>query len=108
MTSSLQNLLEISFLQEALFSLIEDSGNYAPLLVVNHHDRYLTLSNEDHYIFLLPEVSLPFIAEVCEQANYIFNRKKILVQLEDCEEIADFEHQFCLKVSDLIRNKKAV
>ncbi|HSP12155.1 MAG TPA: hypothetical protein VLO29_06490 [Salegentibacter sp.] len=98
----LQKSLEVSFIQEPLFHLVEDKEAYKDFLVVNHHNSYLGLSNEDHYIFLLPIVSSQIVEEVTEASNYIFNRKKILVQLETCEDIPGFEHHFCIKVTDII------
>jgi len=98
----LQKALEVNFIQEALFHLVEDQEAFKELLVVNHHYSYLSLSNEDHYIFVLPIVSRQIIDEVTEASSYIFNRKQILVQLETCEDIPGFENHFCIKVMDII------
>ena len=98
----LQKFLEVSFIQEALFHLVEDKEAYNDLLVVNHHNSYLGLSNEDHFIFMLPIVSPQIVEEVIEASSYIFNRKKIFVQLDQCEDIPGFEHHYCIKVNDII------
>lgn len=88
----LQEIFGISLIQEAFFQLVEKEDAYAPLLVRKYHNRYLTVSNKDHYIYLLPVVTPQIIEEVSEASNFIFSRKKILVQLEHCEEIPGFEN----------------
>ncbi|HSP83609.1 MAG TPA: hypothetical protein VLN72_07740 [Gillisia sp.] len=98
----LQKSLEVSFIQEAFFQLVEEKEAYASLLIVNHHNSYLSLSNEDYYIFLLPVVTGEIVEEVTEAQNYIFNRKKILVQLEQCEDIPGFENHYCIKLMDIV------
>jgi len=98
----LQKALEVNFIQEALFHLVEDREVYKKLLVVNHHNSYLSLSNEDYYVFVLHIISQQIVEEVTEASNYIFNRKKILVQLETCEDIPGFEYHFCIKVMAII------
>ena len=98
----LQKSLEVSFIQEAFFQLVEEKEAYASLLVVNHHNSYLSLSNEDYYIFLLQVITGEIVDEVTKAQNYIFNRKKILVQLEQCKDIPGFENHYCLKLMDIV------
>ena len=99
---NLQTLLEVGLIQEAFFQLVEEKEAYASLLIVNHHNSYLCLSNEDYYIFLLPVVTGEIVDEVTEAQNYIHNRKKILVQLEQCEDIPGFENHYCIKLMDMV------
>lgn len=99
----LHKLLETKFIQQALFELIEEKDNYSPLLVINHQDHFLSLSNENYYVFLLPLVTPQIVTKVCDYCKYIFNRKTILVQLENYVEIPLFEHQFCVRLKDIIQ-----
>ncbi|MDT0688733.1 hypothetical protein RM549_03000 [Salegentibacter sp. F188] len=101
--TNLYRLLEVEFIQQALFELIEEKGNYSPLLVINHQDYFLSLSNESYYVFLLPVVTPKIAAKVCNYCKYIFNRKTIMVQLENSESIPMFEHQFFIKLKDIIQ-----
>lgn len=101
--AQLHKLMEVQFIQEALFNLVEEKGNYSPLLVINHQDYFLSLSNEYYYVFLLPVVNPQIAIKVCNYCKYIFNRKTMLVQLENFENIPMFEHQFFVKLQDIIQ-----
>ena len=46
---NLQKALEVEFIQEVFFELVEEKQFYTSLLVVNHQDKFLSLSNQDHY-----------------------------------------------------------
>ncbi|WP_373059378.1 hypothetical protein [Zunongwangia sp. H14] len=100
---NLYRLLEVEFIQQALFDLIEEKSNYSPLLVINHQDYFLSLSNEYYYVFLLPVVTPQIAARVSNSCKFIFNRKTILVQLENFGNIPMLEHQFCVKLQDIIQ-----
>ena len=80
---NLQKALEVEFIQEALFELVEEKHPFAPLLVVNHQDKFLSLSNKDHYLFLIPFNSAEINKEVIEYSKYIFNRKRYLFSLRN-------------------------
>ena len=99
---NLQEVLEVEFIQEALFVLVEEKYAFAPLLVVNHQDKFLSLSNHDHYLILMPFDSAEINKEVIEYSKYIFNRKKIFIQLKENQEISGLENHFQLKISDII------
>lgn len=99
----LYKIIEIKFIQQALFELIEGKENYSPLLVINHQDHFLSLSNERYFIFILPVVTPQIVTKVCDYRKYLFNRKKVLVQLENCQIIPMFEYQFCVKLKDIIK-----
>lgn len=103
---NLQTALEVEFIQEALFELVEDKYRFAPLLVVNHQDNFLSLSNKDHYLILMSVGSAEIIKEITEYSSYIFNRKKIFIQLEKHQETTEFQNYFHLKVSDIISRAK--
>jgi len=81
--SNLQKALEVGFIQEALFELVKEKHPFVPLLVVNHLDKFLSLSNHDHYSFLIPFNSAEINKEIIEYSKDIFNRKKIFIQLEE-------------------------
>lgn len=100
--SNLQAALEAEFIQEALFELVEEKHCFAPLLVVNHQDKFLGLSNKDHYLFLIPLNSAEIIKEVIEYSKYIFNRKMVYIQLEEYQKISGLENHFQLKIADII------
>ena len=99
---NLQKALEVEFIQKALFELVEEKHCFAPLLVVNHQDKFLSLSNQDHYLILIPLNSTEINKEVIEYSKYIFNRKKIFIQLKENQEISGLENHFQLKISDII------
>ena len=99
---NLQKALEVEFIQEALFELVEEKHPFAPLLVVNHQDKFLSLSNQDHYLFLIPFNSAEINKEVIEYSKYIFNRKTVFIQLEEHQKISGLENHFQLKISDII------
>ena len=98
----LQKAFEVHFIQEALFELVEEKHPFAPLLVVNHKDNFLSLSNKDHYLFLIPLNSAEIIKEITEYSSYIFNRRKLFIQLEHFQETTGLKNHFQLKISDII------
>lgn len=80
--SNLQDLLQVHFIQEALFQLSKPGAPYTTLLVVNHQDRYLSLSNEKHYLAVLTETSPALLTQVQEDLSYIQQRQKTIVHLQ--------------------------
>lgn len=80
--TNLQHLLQVGFIQEAFYQLLEPDEPYAELLVVNHQDRYLSLSNEKDYIVILTKISSEVLSEAREDLSFIQQRKKTLVHLQ--------------------------
>ena len=78
----LKMLFQVDFIAKAIFELTCPNSPYSPLLVINHSDKFLSLSNGDHYILLLQDQKLNYFQEAEEQLHYIQNRKKLLVMLQ--------------------------
>lgn len=100
--SQVQNIMEIEFIQQALFELVTKEKPFKNLLVVNYQDKFLSLSNKDYYIFLMPVVSLGIIDEVLEYSEYIFNRQIYFVVLEDQQSHKKLEDFIFVQTSDVI------
>jgi len=97
-------VMEVEFVQQSLFELLIDYKQpFTGLLVVNHQNKFLSLSNEKYYIFLLPITSNNIIAEVKERSNYIFNRKILFVQLNNQISNLKSEDHFSLSALDIIK-----
>lgn len=94
--------MEIEFIQQALFELVTKEKPFKNLLVVNYQDKFLSLSNKDYYIFLMPVVSLGIIDEVLEYSEYIFNRQIYFVVLEDQQSHKKLEDFIFVQTSDVI------
>src|SRR5690606_21909035 len=97
----LHQLLQVSFLPEAIYHILEKESPDTPLLVINHQDLFLSLSNETHYIFLLPVVKPELLEKIRKELNYIPTRKKMVVQLEQEEDLSCFEHHANLTVQQI-------
>ena len=99
-----QRVMEVEFVQQSLFELMTDHQQpYRSFLVVNHQSRFLSLSNESYYIFLMPIISNNIIAEVKECSNYIFNRKILFVQLNNQTSNLKSEDYFSFSALDIIK-----
>lgn len=97
-------VMEVQFVQQSLFELLTDYKQpFTRLLVVNHQNRFLSLSNEKYYIFLQPITSNNIIAEVKERSNYIFNRRILFVQLNNQISNLKSEDHFSLSALDIIK-----
>lgn len=79
--AGLKKLFEVEFIAQALFELSLPEANYSPLLTINHEDRFLSLSNAEHYVLLLLPGQYNLI-EDREHLNSIQNRKKMCVLLQ--------------------------
>lgn len=80
-TEALKKLFHIDFIVRAFFELAVPGDDFSDLLVINHGDKFLSLSNADHYILLLLRDDKNLILEAEEQLSLIQNRKKLLIQL---------------------------
>ena len=78
----LKMLFQVDFIAKAIFQLTCPNSPYSSLLVINHNDKFLSLSNGDLYILLLPDQKLNYLQQAEEQLNYIQNRRKLLVILQ--------------------------
>ena len=78
----LKMLFQVDFIAKAVFKLTFPNTPYLSLLVINHSDKFLSLSNGDHYILLLPDQKLNYFQQAEEQLHHIQNRKKLLVILQ--------------------------
>lgn len=79
---TLKRLFQVEFIAQAFFELVSPHDHFSPLHVLNHHNRFLSLSNRDHYLVLLPEKSPSSFPEAEEHLTHIQNRKKTLVVLQ--------------------------
>ena len=98
--AGLKKLFQIDFIARAFFELAVPEGDYSPLLAINHEDKFLSLSNAEHYILVLSQSGQQGLIEVIEHLEFIQNRKKIHVQLE-----GQPEGRFILITLKQIRNK---
>ena len=97
-------VMEVEFVQQSLFELLTSHKQpFRRLLVINHQNKFLSLSNEKYYIFLLPITSNNIIAEVKERSNYIFNRRILFVQLINETQNLQTDNTFALSVMDIIK-----
>lgn len=78
--AGLKKLFQIEFIAQAFFELVFPEADYSPLLTINHEDRFLSLSNAEYYILLLPGQTI--LNEAREHLNSIQNRRKMCVLLQ--------------------------
>ena len=65
-------LFQVDFISRAVFELTCPNSPYSSLLAINHDDQFLSLSNEDHYVLLLPDQKLNFFSK--QKSSFIIYR----------------------------------
>ncbi len=98
----LKMLFQVDFIAKAVFELTCPNSPYSPLLVINHSDKFLSLSNGDHYILLLQDQKLSYFQEAEEQLHYIQNRKKLLVILQLQSKTLEEEERTRISIDQII------
>lgn len=85
----LKMLLQVDLVARALFELLYPFQDYAGLLVINHSNNFISLSNEHYYLIVLPVKNKHLFRVAESYLKNIQNRTKLLAFLQGNSEITE-------------------